>query len=119
MKGFKICRIDHKGRLVSCFNDGRDIIYKKNKWTKRPEDCGPLAVFDTLDHALKFLEFVHHIFSPDRVIFECKYKPSKDNLLWFTSWFTNSKIIKITKVPEGTIFADEVKITKMCRYVQP
>jgi len=101
--GFKICRIECN-EFLSGFIAGESVVYKKKKWTTRPHKCGPLAVFDTLEHAKKFLTGQ---FRGNRVIFKCKYKPSK--ILFLYTPFSRK-----IDVPLGTKFADKVKITKKC-----
>ena len=52
--GYKIVRhIDKK--YYSLFPDGKRIEYKVKEWTRRPERCGPLAVFKTAKDVRRFI----------------------------------------------------------------
>jgi len=103
-KAIKICRREYD-ILVSAFNDGKAVEYKINEWTKRPADCGPLAVFKNKRLAKRFIKPRQ---SDVHFLFKCKYRPSKDTRLW--AHHRNA----IIPLPEGTIFADKVMILKEC-----
>lgn len=99
-RGVKICRKDYLvEKLVSCFNDGKVVEYKLNKWTKRPKKCGPLAVFDSIESARFFINPK----GENKLFFRCKYKESGENVLYKPYKTCNY-------APDDTIFADKVKI---------
>jgi len=108
-KGIKICRVGYDNELTSCFIDGMVTKYKKRRWTKRPENCGPLAIFNTIESAIYFIRH-HGGLHNDRNLYLCKYKESKEKLLY--KQYATGKISTWKLTPEGTIFADEVKIIK-------
>ena len=103
-----------KGDLTSAFDDGLVIVYRKRHWTKRNGRGGPLAIFDTTKNALKFLLGNTNPTNNELQMFECKYKESTEKSLYFRSRITNQvlKLMSYCNMPEGTVFADEVKITK-------
>ena len=122
-KGIKICRnwtgnfFEEVDYFVSCYENSNRVIYKKNRWAKRPKKCGSLAVFDTLKHAKEFLSInggcILDQLDVRRIFFTCKYKPSKD-VMWnyFYQDHGGQKFDNICFIPEGTIYADKVKILK-------
>ena len=108
--GIKVCRsCRFSEKFRSAFADGRIVDYKIGKWTKRPKDCGPLAVFDNLESAEEFsnLSFLD---VNNRAFFSCKYKPSKEITLY--KKYKGGKITERFVLPNGTILADKVKILK-------
>ena len=105
-KGIKVCRVELDG-FKSAFNDGRVVDYKIGKWAKRPEKCGPLAVFDTVENAKGFIDSGFD----SKKFFRCKYKPSKETRLYKT-YKGGGVSEKEWALPYGTIFADKVKIIK-------
>ena len=102
--GVKICSY-RWGKLYSCFEDGNVVGYKRNKWTRRPKRCGPLAVFATLPEAI---DFIGNTLSSGKIYFRCKYKESKEKLLY--TKIRNMTVEECHYAPENTIFADKVKI---------
>lgn len=113
-KGFKVCRRYYFvnrtiTKLLSAFNYGKTVKYEKNKWIKKHKKRGPLAVFDTLDHAISF--------SPiNCVIFKCRYKKSRHEKLWYAYKGNRRKYYKSEtqpkNLPDGTRFADKVKLIR-------
>jgi len=97
-KGWKII-MSYSRR--SCTNDGHEVTYETNEITKRPNGCGPLAVFEIKKMARTFLKKFRWN-THDRKIVKCLYKKSEDNHLWCKGYFRYG-------VPNGTRFADEVK----------
>jgi len=89
--------------------DGRSIYapasgavrYALGVTTRRPKGCGPLAVFDTLDHAVAFLVENTYGF-PYRAIFECHIRKSQATELWTSDGHTQCLF------PKGTILANTV-----------
>lgn len=100
--GVKACRQEPDG-LVSAFCDGKVVGYEIGKWTKRPEKCGPLAIFDTLKSAVYFMDSIY----TDKIYFQCKYKKSKETVLYNDRGYHTR-----TKLPQGTILADKVKLIR-------
>jgi len=108
MKGYKICSM-RGNYYISAFSNGNEIIYEIDEWTLPDASCGPLAVFDTLEHALNFIT---HSAVP-RVIFKCKYKPAKEKKMWCYK-LTPLGVVRFTftkaEAPKGTRLARKVKI---------
>lgn len=124
-KGLKICNIKINYlngsfiRYESAFHDGKDVPYEISKWTKRPKNCGALAVFDTIEHAIDFLSNkLLSLRTHEKVLFECKYKKSKCKRLYCERLtlpeYTETHIKELPKdeIPKGTMFADKVKLIK-------
>ncbi len=110
-KGYKVCHIDQEFNCVSALPYGRRIIYKLYDWVKRPFGCGALAVFNKITQAKNFIN--HNVNSIPCVIFECKYKESKDKKLWIPSIDSYSRLNNVcVNPPKGTLYADEVKLVK-------
>jgi len=103
-----------KGDYTSAFDDGLVTLYKKGRWTKRKKVGGPFAVFDTTKNALKFLLGNKNRFNTELQLFECKYKESTEDSLYYRSQITGRTLSEMPgfSVPQGTVFADKVKITK-------
>jgi len=57
-------------------DDKKCKIYKRKGKNKPGVGCGPLAIFTSLEEAIKWSNEHNHI------IFECNYKQSKDKKLW-------------------------------------
>lgn len=107
-KGWKVIQTK-KNKIrtrISCTNIAFPVKYLKNKITRRPERCGPLAVFKTRKLAR---EFSKKGFWTNRKIVKCLYVSSEDTQLWRPSWHAPSKYLRSCDLPEGTILADKVK----------
>ena len=102
--GVKICTY-RGGEYYSCFNDGKVVGYKRNKWTRRPERCGPLAVFATLREAI---DFMGTTLDRGKTYLRCEYKESKEKMLYRK--IGSMTVEECHYAPENTIFADKVKI---------
>jgi len=111
-KGIKVCYKNDLGKYQSASLLGKNTNYELKKWTERTEGNGPFAVFDGIKNAKLFirrLKAILGIFS----VFKCKYKKSKEKVLYYVSMLGNKKINNgLDKLPEGTILADRVKILK-------
>jgi len=104
--GYKLLRCFSEGKYISAYPLGKTTTYLENEWVERPEDCGPLAVFDTYENALDFGDDIRPY-----AILECKYKESHDNRLWFhRSWSRY-----VSDLPQGTKFADKLILIKKIR----
>ena len=96
-KGWKVIR---KYSRKSCSNISSRVVYHKNKITKRPEKCGPLAVFKTREKARVFIK--NPSIQVRCKIVKCLYTKSIDRCLW-------NAHSKICHLPTGNVLADEVK----------
>ena len=100
--GFKILiRFGRESMFISTASGG--VKYNKKKITRPKEECGPLAVFDTLNEAEKFIKG----FSPPRgegsyIVVKCSYRPSETKCV-----FIKGGSIR-TFLPTGTRLADTV-----------
>ena len=87
---------NHLIPLILCYEIGKPI--------KRPNNFGPLAVFDELKWAQFFVDHNYGI------IFECHYVLSMDQKLWYIDG--NGARIDAGRVSPGTEYADEVTILR-------
>ena len=73
-------------------------------------DCGPLALFDTVENARNFLASFNNrwIYDTGR-IYQCQYKPSSETTLWY------GDLVCEAFLPLGTILADEIILGKAVR----
>ena len=100
MLGYKVVT----GELYSVGKElSRRIQYIENEYVSPL--YGPLAVFDTVDSARRFLDDL--VADEDYRIYKCDYIPSVYSYLWYEDdGQTYYKMI----VPEGTRFASGVKL---------
>jgi len=111
-KGFKICRYNNRKEYTSAFHSGKITKYKLNEWIERESDCGSLAVFDTLLHVKRFLGCEYPINNAPYHVFQCEYEESKVKKIYYTNRYGDKITLSLVQVPEGTIFADRVKLIK-------
>jgi len=71
-KGYKVVNISKQ----SLCQRTDWVQYSDKEWAKRKEDCGPLAVFNNKNVALRFADFL------GGYVYVCEYTPSKDKDLW-------------------------------------
>ena len=93
------------GAMRSCVLDNRPGItvqYKLKQRVVSHSGCGPMAVFDTLAHAIAF--------SPDLEfrVFRCRIKKSKCPTMFYKDRHFNSS--DRAGFPKGTILADAVTL---------
>lgn len=101
------CVRKKNGKLYSCTTFGRVYKYKLSKFINRRKNDGPFAVFDSFLNARKFLiDFFE--FGEDYIIYECEIVKSNEQCL-----YTDRKGVRTAEeLPEGTVFADKVMLTK-------
>lgn len=108
-KGYKVVLKSFcDGRLLSATEFINEIEYKIGVATRRPPGCGPLAVFDSILHAINYAlygELIH-------LVYECEYVKSRDSFLWRA----NGQISRGFSLPVGTRFADSVTLIKKVEY---
>ena len=121
LPGWKVLLYDSDNNYVSCFAnwDNATLRYRINQWTIRKFNCGPLAVFNTLDMAIRFCNTGGLQIEP------CLYILSLDQQFWFTRisyWGSSTKYVNQAipiaryrhppqpEYPQGTTFADAVKL---------
>jgi len=93
-------KVTYEGRSVNA--PARGVVrYAIGETTSRPKGCGPLAVFDTLDHAAAFLVENTNGF-PYHAIFECHIRKSRATKLWTSNDSISGWL------PTGTILANTV-----------
>lgn len=120
-KGYKIVNINSrteklKSYTLSSTNMGC-IEYKQNCWVSQPLHCGPLAVFENLDDALRFAESENlrssHAFEMF-ALWSCDYIPSPERRLWTMRYSPYSRARKVIyyrfPLPHGTRFARRVRL---------
>lgn len=115
-KGYKVVQWKSKSDRYVSFR-GFDVyfctIYKIGHITRRPQGCGPLAVFSAIKEARKFL-CDHWWLHPqaDMRIVRCRYIASQDDAYWIkpTSSTLDNKPDKFYPSISGKRFADEVEL---------
>ena len=105
-KGYKVVHCCWDGKLTS-LNGLSRFAYKPGQIRRPSPGCGPLAVFDTLEHALPLAWMCASC-----LVFECEYCPSKERALWVTRAHTNMHITA-GMCPYGTQFASHVRLTQL------
>ena len=84
-----------------------DVIYKKYHWTYPQDNCGPLAVFDTLENAKKLLNEYRD--EDSCRIHECEYIPAiGETNLWMINDQDDTECSNF--YVKGTIFAAAVRL---------
>ena len=89
--------------------------YAVNVVTNRQRGCGPLAVFSTLEAAVRFC-CPSPLPPNEKHIYKCEYIPSSERGLWVPA---EDEIVRLhpgsivrhsDKYPPGTVFADAVML---------
>ena len=123
-KGYKIIRIQSETEKLRSYVlsalSGMDegcIEYEQNSWVSQPLHCGPLAVFENHDDALRFAEdqklrSLHT--SGAFALWSCDYIPSQERTLWMPCYLPLSRTRKVQynsfPLPPGTRFAQRVRL---------
>lgn len=115
--GYKLTTKFIDGSETSLTNGySSDVFYKKYHWTYPRANCGPLAVFDTLENAAREIEnFNKPEFGGAMTIcHKCEYIPAIGEIsLWVIDYTKISPIEEMTKVvylPRGTVLAAAVRL---------
>lgn len=110
-KGVKL--VDRRGgRLNSfCAPSPGAITYPVGKWIGPKTYCGPLAVFDTVDHALQFVKYCYGAnwqgpLPAHCVFFNCLFIRSKHQNFWAGA----AGKIHCPPFQTGTQFADSIQL---------
>lgn len=129
-KGYKIVSISSRTeKLRSYALSGVDegcIEYEQNSWVSQPLYCGPLAVFENHDDALRFAEdqklrilFSSEVFA----LWSCDYIPSQERTLWMTykPLFSRTRKVQYNNFPlaDGTRFARRVRLLNNITIFKP
>ena len=105
--GYKVVLLVDKNLLsIRIPTNSGTILYKRNQWAEPEKDCGPLSVFKRLKYALKFSKSLSSHYALYE-IWKCEYVKSDFKKFW-------NKFDSVETVPEGTDFADKVKIIIPC-----
>ena len=120
-KGYKIVSISSRTEklrsyVLSSANEGC-IEYKQHHWVSQPLYCGPLAVFENLNHALWFAENENlrgaHT-SEMFALWSCDYIPSQERTLWmpYSPLYSRTRKVQYNdfSLPPGTRFARRVRL---------
>ena len=108
--GYKIVHRTYSNKLVSCWQVDHPSRYGIGVVTVPLEDCGPLAVFGTLNAAEQFLIHLYGC-AGQWEIYKCRYQPTNENLidsrraLWNHGSYTS-----LGYLPTGTILAESVEL---------
>ena len=112
--------------LISCYSY-TPLYYAKGKTTRRENGFGPMAVFDTLDNAEKFVEDLRRKQEiKGFAIYKCTIKRNnRAKTLWYSKhidrrfWFGwQPQRMNPYDLPDGTVLADEVTLTERVCYVR-
>jgi hypothetical protein len=116
-RGWKIVTRCVDGRLTSmCAVQVRGLghapEYRVGEDTVPMEDCGPLAVFDTLKAASGYQQ----TWPFPAELWECAYLPvdpedTERQVLWYNE-LNESRVMRPDKWPPGTVCAEIVRLTK-------
>jgi hypothetical protein len=105
---FKVVRIkgDRYCSVCGGYSKGGNVTYEVGRLSVPNENCGPLAVFDTVDSAQDFAR-VFHLGEDDSIVrlFKAEYTPSTK-----TSVYDDYESFPLSSLPAGTILADEVAL---------
>lgn len=111
MIGYKVVVKQKSRHLTSAcmYGPSSMIRYRMNRVARPKRGNGPLAVFDTLGHAIAFA-------APWTQVYRCRWVQSKHRKLWtcYKSWATQKprKDVRYTRFPEGTCFASSVTLLR-------
>ena len=103
MKGYKVTW-GWEPESFLCPTDGV-VKYAIGKTTRPRRDCGPLAVFESIDAASSMFEGVTP-YSIHIRVWECEYEPSQEERLYTPQG-------QCCSIPEGTRFASSITLTRM------
>jgi len=109
LEGYKVVRYEYK-RYYSVISSKR-VEYFKDMKNYRPEYCGPLALFDTFLNAQIFT--IENLATVISRIYKCQYELSNDKKLWYMHRYSFAypyQKISSSYIPEGTIFANWIKL---------
>lgn len=95
--GVKVTTKDKRSYLLNLAR--HTLQYADLMWTVSGVGCGPMAVFDRIDSAKRFLGS----WGLGSRICPCYYIPSKEKMLW-------TPYRKSTDLPRGTVLADAVML---------
>lgn len=94
--------------LTSATYMGKKAQYSTCEWTRPSENNGPLAVFETLGHAVSWKKIQG---DPGLEIFECEYVPAPHPCsVWVYYWDGLTR--HFAKLPPGTVLAWSVKLLR-------
>jgi hypothetical protein len=113
--GYKVCRGKRAFRPAT--SDAlQSVRYQIGEWTEQASIVGgPLAVFSSLEPALKFRSKYGHC------VFKCEYVKSEETTLWkrlppsFHGYLAVSNGItekELENCPVGTVFATKVRLVE-------
>jgi hypothetical protein len=113
-EGYKVLRINFpleglRSYFINCTKGS--VVYKLGEWVKPNENCGPLAVFNNLESAKKFIGAIIITFR-HVLIYKCKYVPSKRKNLWVLYGNSVRTVRGPVFFPKGTVLANKVMITE-------
>ena len=132
-KGYKIVSISSRTEKLRSYVlsalSGMDegcIEYEQNSWVSQPLYCGPLAVFENLNHAVWFAENENlrgaHT-SEMFALWSCDYIPSQERTLWMMHCPPFDRTRKVAYnsflLPLGTRFARRVRLLNNITIFKP
>lgn len=119
-EGYKVLRIRFSRKIIPIsYFSIQDYIhgtieYFEEEWAYPKLGCGPLAVFNTKENARKFKTYMYEK-GQKFVVKKCRFVESKEKEFYYLNPVTQT--VQKSKYnpscrPEGTLFADRVKILK-------
>lgn len=102
------------GHYMSCSDNGRILGYEPNKPTRPHEGDGPLAAFDTIEHAEEFLREWCSAYT-HREIWKATCVPSAYQAMWRLDDLGYRIGFHQPVYPDGTVLCDEITITEKVR----
>lgn len=115
LPGWKVVYVGCRDGLLSCTGHrrGRSVVYVEGDVTYPRKDCGPLAVFKTLEKANDF--WAKHFSSWSLYgVRQCAYVRGKHRAVW-----DSVCRIDLNRLPAGTDTADAVMLWPQDKDSQP
>ena len=119
MNGIRVCREDCLGNLLSLRNNQSMVHYKIGEITVPRVHCGPLTVFDSIEHAKRFVHDLYPCHLPPFLhLFTVEFFPSQERLIWsldkyFCADGSRSYIsVSLDLLPPGTILAEWARLVE-------
>jgi len=93
------------------------VHYELQREVFPAEGCGPLALFDSLNHLRAFQRTMFYHASAYDVIFYCRYTPSIERSLWYRTLYDYRRQAEF--LPRGTILAASITPLRIVELADP
>jgi hypothetical protein len=113
---YKVLFRNKYSELLSAYVSTGITCYKKGEATWPLPDHGPLCVFTTLEQAQSFVKY-----TAGNEIWECEIVVSCEDSVWCPTGFPFTEPYSLTRsvLPDGTVLATKVVLTKCVHEVIP